>query len=69
MDYNNSNHVVHRDILKGRLSPSEKICFICFNESPLNMIKNAFYITLKDFFVLKIFTFLSWLFARVEETG
>ena len=28
-------------------------------ESPLKMMKNAFYFTLKAFFVLKIFTFLS----------
>ena len=27
-------------------------------ESPLKMIKNAFYFTLKPLFVLKIFTFL-----------
>ena len=28
-------------------------------ESPLKMMKNAFYFTLKALFVLKIFTFLS----------
>ena len=38
---------------------SRKICFICFNESPLKMLKNAFYFILKAFFVLKIFKFLS----------
>ena len=37
------------------LSPSSKICFICFNESPLKMIRNAFYF---------IFKFLSWLFSQ-----
>ena len=26
----------------GRLSPSKKIGFICFNESPLKMMKNVF---------------------------
>ena len=36
----------------------KKICFICFNESPLKMMKNAFYFILKVLFVLKIFKFL-----------
>ena len=35
-------------------------------ESPLN-IKNAFYFTLKAFFVLKIFKFFSRLFGRVAK--
>ena len=30
-------------------------------ETPLRMMKNAFYFTLKSLFVLKIFKFLSWL--------
>ena len=39
-----------------------KKCFICFNETPLKMIKNAFYLILKVLFVLKIFKLLSfWL--------
>ena len=29
--------------VKVGLSPSKKICFICFNESPLKMVKNGFY--------------------------
>ena len=29
-------------------------------ESPLKMMKNAFYFTLKALFVFKIFKFLSW---------
>ena len=37
----------------------KKICFICLNESPLKMMKNAFYFILKALFVLKIFKFLS----------
>ena len=37
----------------------EKCIFICFNESPLKMMKNTFYIILKSFFVLKIFKFLN----------
>ena len=39
--------------------PSKKICFIYLNESPLKMVKNAFYFILKALFVLKIFKFLS----------
>ena len=37
----------------------KKNCFIYFIESPLKMMKNAFYFILKAFFVLKIFKFLS----------
>ena len=44
-----------------------KKSFIGFNESPLKMMKNAFYFILKAFFVLKIFKFLSWLFGQVEK--
>ena len=47
------------DHVKVRLSPlKKKISFICFNESPLKMVKNAFYFILKGIFVLKIFKFL-----------
>ena len=49
------------------LSPSKKICIICFTESPLKMMKNAFYFILKALFVLKIFKFLLWLFGHVEK--
>ena len=31
------------------------------------MIKNAFYFTLKAYFVLKIFKYLSWVFGHVEK--
>ena len=41
--------------------------FVCFNKSPLKMMKNAFYFVLKTLFVLKIFRFLSWLFSHVEK--
>ena len=34
-------------------------------ESPSHMIKNAFHLTLKVIFVLKIFKFLIWLFGHV----
>ena len=39
------------------LSPSKKILFYCFIESPLKKTKNAFYFVLKALFVLKIFKF------------
>ena len=39
------------------------------NESPLKMMKNAFYFTVKALFVLKIFKFLAWLFGHVEKTA
>ena len=46
--------------VKVRLPPSKKkFCFINVTESPLNMMKNAFYFILKALFVLKKFKFLS----------
>ena len=54
--------------LKIGLSPSENICVARFIESPLKIMKNAFYFMLKAFFVLKIFKVLSWLFGHVEKT-
>ena len=36
-------------------------------ESPLKMIKNAYYFTSKALFVLKIFKVLSWLFGHVSK--
>ena len=36
-------------------------------ESPSKMMKNAFYFTLRAFFILEIFKFLSWLFDHVEK--
>ena len=41
-----------------------RVCFICLNESPLQMMKNAFYFILKALFVLKIFKFFSWFFGQ-----
>ena len=32
-----------------------KIIFVCFNESPLKMMENAFYFIIKALFVLKVF--------------
>ena len=43
----------------GRTLTFQKDCFICFNESPLQMLKNAFYFILKAFFVPTTFKFLS----------
>ena len=55
--------------LKVGLIPSENIWMVCFIESPLKMMKNAFYFTIKAIFILKIFKFLSWLFGHVEKTA
>ena len=48
-----------KSMFKVGLSPSKNFFVICFIESPLKMIKNAFYFILKALFVLKIFKFLS----------
>ena len=40
-----------------------------FFESPLKMMKNAFYFKLKALFVLKIFKFLSQLFAHLGKAA
>ena len=49
---------------KGALSGLRQFLTI---ESPLKLIKNAFYFILKAIFVLKIFKFLSGLFGYVEK--
>ena len=49
------------------LSLFKNILFICFNESPLKMMKNAFYFILKALFILKIFKFLSGHFGHVVK--
>ena len=36
-----------------------KIIFVCFTESPLKMMENAFYFIIKALFVLKVFKCLS----------
>ena len=38
-------------------------------ESVLKMMKNSFYLILKDLFVYKIFELLSWLFGHVGKTA
>ena len=50
-------------------TPSRKVSFIFFNESPLEVIKYAFYFTLKVIFILKIFKFLSSLFCSCRKTA
>ena len=55
--------------LKVVLSSSKKIYFVCFNESPLKMMKNTFYFILKAILVLKIIKFLSLFFFSVWKNG
>ena len=50
------------------LSPSKKICFICFNDSPSEMMKNAFYSILKALFVLKISFYHDFLVMQKKTT-
>ena len=47
----------------------KKFLFICFNKTPLKIMKNAFYFISKALSVFKIFKFLSWHFRQVEETA
>ena len=49
---------------KGAISGLRQVLAI---ESPLKMMKNAFYLTSEALFVLKIFKFLSWLFGYVAK--
>ena len=49
------------------ISPSKKVAFIYFNESPLKMMKKKAYFKLKAFSILEIFKFLSRLFGYVEK--
>ena len=53
--------------IKVGLSPSKKIYFVCFIESPLKIMKNAFYFILKAFFVLKTFELLLSLSSRKND--
>ena len=57
--YNSIAITITPRFIKVGLSPSKKIIFICFNESPLKVMKNTFSFILKTLFVLKIFKFLS----------
>ena len=51
------NDIINIKNLKVGLSFSKKNCVICFIDSPLKIMKNAFYFILKPLFVLKIFKF------------
>ena len=54
---------------QSRVFTFQKLSFICFNESPLKMLKNAFYFIFKPFFVLKIFKLLYCVFGHVGNTA
>ena len=56
LEYQNEFHCPFLN-LKAGLSPFKKNWFICFSESPLKTMENAFYFGLKALFVLKIFKF------------
>ena len=61
-------HGQFHSFLKSDSHLSKNNCFIYFNESPLQMFKNAFYFILKALFALKIFKFLYWLLAHFQKT-
>ena len=63
----NAAHKTKSSIKVG-LPRSKKNLFICFNDSPTKMMKNAFYFILKALFVFKAFKFLSWPFGYAEKT-
>ena len=56
-------------IMKVGLSPSGKNCVICFIESPLKIMKNAFYFILKALFILKIFKVFVMTFWSCSKKG
>ena len=64
-----SEQIYEGFFIKAGLSPSKKVFFICFNNSPSKVMKNVFYFILKALFVLKIFKLLSWVFGHVEKTA
>ena len=47
--------------------PKQLFVFICFNEGPLKMMKNASYFMIKVLFILEIFKFLFRHFGYVEK--
>ena len=66
IDLQTTNNARYRDplTLKSDSKKKKKKSSICFNESPLKMVKNAFYFISKALFM---FQFLSWLFGRIER--
>ena len=65
--YNRSIFNDPKSCIKVVLSPSKKFVFINFSESPLKMMKNAFYFMLKALFTFEIITILSGLFGCVGD--
>ena len=55
--------------LKSDSHHPKKFVFICFNKSPLKVMKNAFYFILEALFVIQIFKFLSKGFGHIEKTA
>ena len=60
---------LHVFLLKSDSDLPKEIYCICFIESPLKMMQNAFYFILKALFVLKIFKFMPSLYGHVEKTA
>ena len=50
---------INSQLIKVGLSPSKKMCVICSIESPVKVMRNAFYFILKVLPVLKIYKYLS----------
>ena len=48
-------------------SPYKNIYLICFTESPLKIMKDAFILILKALFNFKILIFLQWIFGHVGK--
>ena len=68
--HKNNFPISFRSSFKVRLSHlPRKFSFIYVNDSPSEMMKNAFYFIIKALFVLKIYTFLSLPFGHVEKTA
>ena len=64
----NHSKWIHALKSDSHLQKKKWLCVIYFIESPLKMMKNAFYFILKALFVLKIFKFLPRLFGHVRRT-
>ena len=62
----NCEYIKKKSLLKSDSHVPKKF-FICFNDSPSKLIKNAFYFILKALFVFKIFKFLTFWSCRKKE--
>ena len=67
LDDSLDDFTIKRGNLKVGSWTSKKICFVCFNESPLKTMKNAFHLVIRALYILKIFKFLSWLIGHAEK--